>query len=582
MSTERIPPVATLARAVAIVIALGGVLDPNVPRARQSAPTVAVVGTNTAANAALVAAVQGPLERAGAQVVHAYSAHDAARVVIGDALPISAPEVTNAAPVPTFVFAPSAVAITDVQTPAVVRRTSVVPVAVQVDATPRTAVTLELLDEARVVARQLDTIPAGASRRVALDWAPSRSGVHALTIQAFSTTAPDTVRVTRTVAVDSTPWRVLAYDARPSWSATFVRRALERDSRFDVRVRTVTSRAPQALVTRSTLRAPSSLASLDPQSLDVLVVGAPEALPNGERDALGRLVANAGVPIVLLPDDATPALGAWLGAGAWRINTRSTAVALATAERRADTTAAVLRALVTAAPGALPSGSTPLLYAATQPVVWRQPMGLGDVLVSGALDAWRFRDASQSAFDTFWREQVAAQATRRARPILAEPEQLSLRPDERAPLLLYAASAPSLSWHPERSVDSAAPAARAVPVVATSRAGVWRALLPPLAAGERGQLYATVGGDSLAVPVSVSLDAAPQTALPAAVTTAWANTLGGQRVSGVDALVSAVISAARAQPEPLPWHPMRSAWWIVPFTLALAADWWLRRRRGWR
>jgi hypothetical protein len=29
-------------------------------------------------------------------------------------------------------------------------------------------------------------------------------------------------------------------------------------------------------------------------------------------------------------------------------------------------------------------------------------------------------------------------------------------------------------------------------------------------------------------------------------------------------------------------HPMRSAWWIVPFTLCLSTEWWQRRRRGLR
>ena len=28
------------------------------------------------------------------------------------------------------------------------------------------------------------------------------------------------------------------------------------------------------------------------------------------------------------------------------------------------------------------------------------------------------------------------------------------------------------------------------------------------------------------------------------------------------------------------WHPMRTAWWIVPFALLLGAEWWWRRRRG--
>jgi hypothetical protein len=29
-------------------------------------------------------------------------------------------------------------------------------------------------------------------------------------------------------------------------------------------------------------------------------------------------------------------------------------------------------------------------------------------------------------------------------------------------------------------------------------------------------------------------------------------------------------------------RPMQSAWWIVPFTACLSAEWWLRRRRGLR
>jgi hypothetical protein len=28
------------------------------------------------------------------------------------------------------------------------------------------------------------------------------------------------------------------------------------------------------------------------------------------------------------------------------------------------------------------------------------------------------------------------------------------------------------------------------------------------------------------------------------------------------------------------WHPMRSVWWLMPFTLCAASEWWLRRHRG--
>jgi hypothetical protein len=29
-------------------------------------------------------------------------------------------------------------------------------------------------------------------------------------------------------------------------------------------------------------------------------------------------------------------------------------------------------------------------------------------------------------------------------------------------------------------------------------------------------------------------------------------------------------------------HPMRSAWWMLPFAVCLSAEWWLRRRKGLR
>jgi len=39
---------------------------------------------------------------------------------------------------------------------------------------------------------------------------------------------------------------------------------------------------------------------------------------------------------------------------------------------------------------------------------------------------------------------------------------------------------------------------------------------------------------------------------------------------------SAVHPASRVQP----WSPMREWWWILPFALALSAEWWLRRKSG--
>src|SRR5439155_6806353 len=35
-----------------------------------------------------------------------------------------------------------------------------------------------------------------------------------------------------------------------------------------------------------------------------------------------------------------------------------------------------------------------------------------------------------------------------------------------------------------------------------------------------------------------------------------------------------------AKTTPVQRHPMRSAWWIVPFAGCLSVEWWMRRRRG--
>jgi hypothetical protein len=48
----------------------------------------------------------------------------------------------------------------------------------------------------------------------------------------------------------------------------------------------------------------------------------------------------------------------------------------------------------------------------------------------------------------------------------------------------------------------------------------------------------------------------------------------------LDALPGLVRAALQAERRRERWHPMRSAWWIVPFAAALGGEWWWRRRRG--
>jgi hypothetical protein len=51
------------------------------------------------------------------------------------------------------------------------------------------------------------------------------------------------------------------------------------------------------------------------------------------------------------------------------------------------------------------------------------------------------------------------------------------------------------------------------------------------------------------------------------------------RIAELERFIRDAVSAPRT---PRTRHPMRSAWWIVPFTLCLGGEWWLRRRRGLR
>jgi hypothetical protein len=63
---------------------------------------------------------------------------------------------------------------------------------------------------------------------------------------------------------------------------------------------------------------------------------------------------------------------------------------------------------------------------------------------------------------------------------------------------------------------------------------------------------------------------------------AWLTSRGGRTIpaSHLDELPALLTRALRPSPRSEIWHPMRSAWWILPFALALSAEWWMRRRRG--
>jgi hypothetical protein len=223
------------------------------------------------------------------------------------------------------------------------------------------------------------------------------------------------------------------------------------------------------------------------------------------------------------------------------------------------------------------------------PAVWQTSVGAGRLVVSGALDAWRFRDRSD--FEGFWRRLVAETAQ-------ASPPAVSVQLGNATP-------------NPGENVDVRATvrdvALQEPNVARTARATVVGTLTssernesttfhlwPSDGAGElRGvvrapekpgvyQLTVSADGMSTTAPLVVVANASHPTPDDRDLVTAWAASRGGRAMSAsqLAELSAEVKRAIHPTPRRETWYPMRSAWWIVPFALLLSAEWWLRRRNG--
>jgi len=52
-----------------------------------------------------------------------------------------------------------------------------------------------------------------------------------------------------------------------------------------------------------------------------------------------------------------------------------------------------------------------------------------------------------------------------------------------------------------------------------------------------------------------------------------------ERLADLEGLIRRTVASPRFS---IARHPMRSAWWMLPFAACLSAEWWMRRRRGLR
>lgn len=421
-------------------------------------------------------------------------------------------------------------------------------------------------DGVEVGRRTFERSAALVDQEIDVPWWPPSAGARALDVHlevngevigARRDTVPATVAEG---AVD-----VLVWEARPSWTGTFVRRALQDDPR--VVVRAVSEVAPGRLVGRGASGRPSDDTLFAAQAV---VVGGVDGLDGDAVERLQRYVRAGGA--LILPLDGLP-----------RGPARALVPDVMGAPRSAATPMAVgarLRATevvgfdtsegdVTLASLAAPSAAT---------VVVERPTGRGRVVVSGALDAWRWR-ADDAGFDAFWRDTVVGAARRAGPSVSASWTETGPR---QPPTLEVVARArdQQATWSPF-SATLSCPDGTRQPLQASpsSRPGAWRIDEVQAAAGCVIEARAGDTATTSAWPGPSSLPArAPD--LPAIES--WVRGSGGtvSPATEAEAVLDTRLATLPRRFVPETLYPMRAWWWLIPFVAALGAEWWLRRRRG--
>jgi hypothetical protein len=582
-----------LLRLFAIAIAIIAVLDPAIPWTRRARPQVALVTADSLADAALARRVAERLD-AEFTIVRGPLSSAAATVLVGARVP-AASDVLAA---PVFAVLPErdgpAVALFAVRTPARTPLQASLPVVatVRVSGARGRSLDVALRHGALAVDRATRTIEGDVVELdVPLSFVPTSPGAAALRVIATVDGAEQAAVADVVTDVHESRWSVLFFDPRPSWMSTFVRRAIERDPRFIVTSRVVTSRG----ISTDAGRPPSLDDAESARRFDVIIAGAPDALQARDVAALEAYMRSYGGSVVLLFDrEASGPFDRLTNVRPWLAASTDTAVHV---ERVLGDDGGLLRAREILWPDRLPAGARAVATsrtaapgsAALRPVVWQSAIGAGRLLVSGALDAWRFRAVATSSFDAFWLTTLAEAAAATPPPIDVAVASPILEPGEMTPVIVTLRE-PSLadlsSGAPVRAGVSATiespPGPVPVRLWPDGHVGRFRGTLP--APNEPGSYRVVVSSGDVrtSAPIIVAPDVHLAVRDAPDLVAAWAGASGGFAIpaSRLETLPAALADALEPERRRELWYSMRSAWWIIPFALALGAEWWWRRRRG--
>jgi hypothetical protein len=565
-----------LLRGVAVLIAVAGLIDPASPVPGAARPRVALVAQGGSMPADRVRTRLAQNLGSAYDVVPFITSDAAAAIVIGDRYPDE--HVTDVVPVATVTIpadASPATRIVRLDTPPAAPAGTLIRLVADIDGADLNGRTSDVTA----------TIAGLEVGRASHRWTTGRERWHASVDVLPVGEPPWIVRLTTSTAgVPSTsngiadalvdvrraPFRVQVFEPRPSWATTFVRRALEADTRFDVASLSYSSRD-----TSTRTRGEVQLADPRLDNFDVVIVGGLERLSVADVRSLDRYLRERGGAVVLLPD-ARPTAAPMKDLLRLEMTERLLDQPVMLAGSSPSLRASELLVLRSSLPATDVIASAP--GAETSPVIITVPHGEGRVLVSGAMDAWRFRANDDSAFDRFWQSTIAGLALAAPPPLSVSVTPSVLTAGRRADVVVRARA------HDATTI-AAAIGDRAIRLTPAAERGVFQGSFVAAGAGQ-SRVSATAEGPN---PQSASRAIVVQTDASASLAASAPLSLLSSSHHGIDvapdalpAVEAFVRRTATAPPATVVTRPMRSPWWILPFAACLSVEWWLRRRRGLR
>ena len=374
--------------------------------------------------------------------------------------------------------------------------------------------------------------------------------------------------------------RIALYEPRPSWAAGFIRRAIESDPVFSTsslvrpsRGHVVTAGPPFRAITSEALAA-----------YDAVLVGAPEELTAADVAALTAFCEMRGGSVILVPDRRPSGPYASLVAASGFDEVLLDKPVGLVGDGPIGISASEFALPRRLGPGAIAVGV--LRQQDARVAIVSLPRGRGRVLFSGALDAWRFRGAGQddAEFARFWTGIVANLAAASPRPIsisvqpaLAAPgDRLRIRAAVDVRILGHGDEGPSVT----ASLVARDGTQHFVRLWPAAEDGVLQGEVAAPAVGSY-DARVTAGAGTADTPIVVANGVRHPPAYDEDSLRLIAKTTGGVVVDAADtAPLRTHLRSLPRRDELRTLRPMRSAWWSLPFAAALCAEWAWRRYRG--